>query len=1453
MRTPTVIFGAFLLLALSYWYFTSIDSPPELPTAPTTNPAERILWETDRIKDPATGEVPLDIRRKELAFAEHMKFTAKSKGFSIQSVNTWERVGPDTLGGRTRALALDITDENILVSGAISGGLWKSIDGGQSWVQTLNSSQLHNISTLAQDTRPGKTNVWYAGTGEFRGNSASGGGAPYRGDGIYKSIDGANSWTLLESTSTSTPQFFDQDMDYVWRIVVDASNETEDEVYAAVYSGIYRSVDGGESWQEVLGGRGGQHFYTDVVISSTGVLYAALSNPGDNAGVWRSEDGISWTEITPENWAPSTQRTTLAIAPSNEDVVYTASYTPGEGTHDHSLWKYTHQESDSVSLTGVWENRSANVPGFGSFSNRPFDSNENYDLLISVKPDDEQTVFLGGTSLYRSRDGFQSANTAWVAGYSGSNDNWSGAHHADQHIVLYSPSDPNVMYTGSDGGVHHTTDNTASNVFWRSLNDGYVTSQFHTLTIDHTSSNNPALMGGTQDNGTWIVNDPDDSVLGEKLWGGDGGFAALLNDGQLRYASFQRGRIYRLLYDQSGQRLSWTLVTPSLESNYLFIHPFTLDPTDSNIMYLPGNRRMLRNSDLSSIPNFRSSSHTIGWQELTNTFITGDGVISTVEASRANPAHRVYFGTSRGRVYRIDDADIGDPPAIDITSALFPSGAYASSITVHPENADKVAIAFSNYNVQSIFYSEDAGENWSNISGTLEENEDGAGNGPSVRWLELAVLPGTEPMFFAGTSTGLYSATSLNGNQTQWIQEGSESIGNVVIEMLDVRHSDGFVAVGTHGTGFFQSKIPIPSLAAAPGGVGSNLQLWLKANEGVTEDSLVSGWADQSLNNNTVTQEIANQQPTFSQGVLNYNPVINFDGNLSGDGSGDFLESNEGYYDQSVYIVFRPDGTIRPKNPNAWTTAQQLIGADAERNLVEDFNGVTGVFVGDGWGGNASEVICMFSDSNNDGTLYNTCYENDADSLNAGEPLILSFNELPTNDGKELFRNGAPLNATSGQYEEMINTPFRIGNDWDSAEISTDEDSERGEGSFWYNGDIAEIILYSDRVDDIDREKIESYLALKYGISLDHNYVASDGSVLWDMNTNPAFNNNVTGIGRDDESSLSQRQSRSEILSVGLDTLATDNVSNDNSFLENSAFLLWGHNKGSLTESNVKFGASDALILGRTWFIEKTGVIDSVDLQFDLSKINITGSEASDFWLVLDTDDDPITDHRLMIQATSYNANIATFDNVSLQDNDYLYLVTDNPNDVQLPVELAEFDALHNEGHIYLSWSTLSESNNAGFEVERKESLNAAWHTLAYIEGQGQSDSKVNYSFKDNLTNVFEYTLSYRLKQIDFNGSFTYSDPLDIAIPYPEFYELNGYPNPFNPVASIEYKVPATGHVKVSVYDIQGRLVALLVDEPKAPGRYAVSFDGSRLASGIYVYSLEAGNQVISNTITLLK
>jgi hypothetical protein len=184
------------------------------------DPQARQRWEWLMLRDPATQEIPAGMREKELRFARQLPL-AKPHPRHLRSQETpWTSAGPYNVGGRTRALRLDVLDENIILAGGVSGGMWRSTDGGQNWTKTTRPDQLHSVTALVQDTRPGRENIWYYGTGELLGNSARGGDAPYRGDGIFKSTDGGQSWQLLPSTSTNRPQTFDPPFDYIFNLKI---------------------------------------------------------------------------------------------------------------------------------------------------------------------------------------------------------------------------------------------------------------------------------------------------------------------------------------------------------------------------------------------------------------------------------------------------------------------------------------------------------------------------------------------------------------------------------------------------------------------------------------------------------------------------------------------------------------------------------------------------------------------------------------------------------------------------------------------------------------------------------------------------------------------------------------------------------------------------------------------------------------------------------------------------------------------------------------------------------------------------------------------------------------------------------------------------------------------------------------------------------------------------------
>ena len=182
------------------------------------------------------------------------------------------------------------------------------------------------------------------------------------------------------------------------------------------------------------------------------------------------------------------------------------------------------------------------------------------------------------------------------------------------------------------------------------------------------------------------------------------------------------------------------------------------------------------------------------------------------------------------------------------------------------------------------------------------------------------------------------------------------------------------------------------------------------------------------------------------------------------------------------------------------------------------------------------------------------------------------------------------------------------------------------------------------------------------------------------------------------------------------------------------------------------------------------------------------------------------------------------------------------PNDNQLlPVELTSFSAVNIKSGVMLNWTTATEINNAGFEIERKSS-NYNWKKIGFVRGNGNSTLPIKYSFADNLLNTGKY--QYRLKQIDFNGSYKYSKIVEVNLSdIPVNYQLNqNYPNPFNPSTTISYSIPKASFVTIKIYNILGNEVAALVNQEKPAGKYEINFNAIHLSSGMYIYKLSAGN-----------
>ncbi len=199
-----------------------------------------------------------------------------------------------------------------------------------------------------------------------------------------------------------------------------------------------------------------------------------------------------------------------------------------------------------------------------------------------------------------------------------------------------------------------------------------------------------------------------------------------------------------------------------------------------------------------------------------------------------------------------------------------------------------------------------------------------------------------------------------------------------------------------------------------------------------------------------------------------------------------------------------------------------------------------------------------------------------------------------------------------------------------------------------------------------------------------------------------------------------------------------------------------------------------------------------------------------------------------------------------------------------LPVEFTAFSASAIDNKVELKWKTATEVNNYGFEIERsavsnRQSANAAagnsaggglnaesWEKIGFVKGAGNSNSPRQYFFTDNLSNLSYFSdLKYRLKQIDNNGTFKYSKTINVSLSVTsKFTLMQNYPNPFNPTTVISFQIPVKSLVKLNVYNLLGEKVAGLIDEEEYPGKYSIEFSATKynLASGIYIYSLVAGN-----------
>ena len=267
-----------------------------------------------------------------------------------------------------------------------------------------------------------------------------------------------------------------------------------------------------------------------------------------------------------------------------------------------------------------------------------------------------------------------------------------------------------------------------------------------------------------------------------------------------------------------------------------------------------------------------------------------------------------------------------------------------------------------------------------------------------------------------------------------------------------------------------------------------------------------------------------------------------------------------------------------------------------------------------------------------------------------------------------------------------------------------------------------------------------------------------------------------------------------------------------------------------------------------TWVLNNTGFSQSY-----LSPSGSTETVANDkvdIWVgsVKEFDDINVATSTQTLARFKFLADQLPNDNCSITiDN----IVIDN--ETALPVQITKFYCLINNKFISLNWITATEVNNYGFAVERRSDLeNDTWGNIGFVSGHGNTNSPKEYSFIDY--NFPAGNIFYRLRQIDFDGKFEYSNSIQIKVEPPDlFIVLQNYPNPFNPTTTIKYELPIAGFVIIKIFDFLGREVATLVNQQKPAGIHSVIFDGRELPSGVYVYNVRCGKSIQIYKMILIK
>ena len=753
---------------------------------------------------------PVPWERLWSAHAAARRMSVSVRGRRTASAGAWEQLGPSNFGGRTRALLIDPDNPEILYAGSVSGGVWKSADGGRHW--RLLDDFLPNLAVTALAFDPKDSRTIYAGTGEYFVNADA-----VRGLGLFVSENAGETWRPLPSTHGS-------DFYYVNKVAV--SPHSSDRIYAATLTGIHRSDDRGLTWQRILDRAPPHRGCQDIAIrtdtgadfmlaacglptSAQGAVLLNKVDPREDrslpASVFVNPDASSpggWVEALT---SPNMARTSLAIAPSNQNVVYALAANRQPGDYEDGLlavyrsteggragsWQVRVRHDDPVALnTMLLSNPFTSLCGS---SGRVTGNQGSYDNALAVDPTNSDRVWAGGIDLFRSDDG----GASWgLASYWSENGSPQYAH-ADHHAIVFHPRydghSNQILYAATDGGIYRTANAAAqparsnrapcnralSQIHWESRNEGYAVAQFYKGSVYPGGG---AFVAGAQDNGTLRGAEAAGAAAWREILGGDGTVSAVdPEDSSVVYAASQNFGLAKSI-DGGARFTAARAGIIERGSDFVFVSPFLLDLSNPLRLWTAGK----------SV--WRSVNGAASWQAASAPL--AERSLSALAVHPADP-DRVLAGSRTGEIFRTREASRSNSSTLWEFSV--PRRGVVSSLLHDPANPDTVYATYSSFNRDPgddhLYRSLDGGITWSPVPGLPDAPTHSIAIGPN--WI-----------LYVGTDVGLFLSADAGRS---WERD------DVTFPAVSVNHlvtqpdaSGAWLFAFTHGRGLWRTRLGGP-------------------------------------------------------------------------------------------------------------------------------------------------------------------------------------------------------------------------------------------------------------------------------------------------------------------------------------------------------------------------------------------------------------------------------------------------------------------------------------------------------------------------------------------------------------------------------------------------------------------------------------------------------------------